>query len=127
MSTADDRDALRELDELSERVAKNSRRIDRNSGRIDDLEEQSRIDRELLLELQADRLLQTEQVGHLEEALASARRIGAAVGIVMAQHRMTEEQAFGVIRKASNDRNAKLRHVAEDIVESGSTDGLVDA
>lgn len=127
MSTADDRDALRELDELSERVAKNSRRIDRNSGRIDDLEEQSRIDRELLLELQADRLLRTEQVGHLEEALASARRIGAAVGIVMAQHRMTEEQAFGVIRKASNDRNAKLRHVAEDIVESGSTDGLVDA
>ncbi|TYP81893.1 ANTAR domain-containing protein [Blastococcus xanthinilyticus] len=61
----------------------------------------------------------TRQAAHLERALASNRRIGVAVGIVMERHKVTADDAFGVLVKLSMERNEKLRDVAERIVGTG--------
>jgi hypothetical protein len=55
----------------------------------------------------------------LDAALSSNRRIGAALGILMARHRLTHEQAFLSLRQASQNTNRKLRDLAEDILETG--------
>ena len=62
-----------------------------------------------------------ERSEHLERALASNRRIGMALGIVMRELRCTEEQAFHVLQRASMQRNVKLRDVAEEVILTGTT------
>ena len=42
-----------------------------------------------------------------------------AVGILMSQGKLTADAAFDRLRRASNDRNQKLRDVAEDVILSG--------
>jgi hypothetical protein len=70
---------------------------------------------------QQRRLRQAEsQAVNLQKALASSRRIGMAVGIVMAMRRLTEDQAFAVRRRASNHRNTKLSVVAEELILTGT-------
>ena len=59
------------------------------------------------------------QVQHLEAALASSRAIGMAMGILMARHRLTEDQAFDQLRGMSSRRNVKLRDVATEVVHTG--------
>lgn len=61
-----------------------------------------------------------EKVVHLERALDTNRMIGAACGILMAQHRLTEQQAFDVLRTFSQHNNRKLREVADDVVHIGA-------
>lgn len=51
----------------------------------------------------------------LREALSSRDVIGQAKGILMERHGIEEEQAFGILRRASNDLNIKLRDVAARI------------
>ena len=55
----------------------------------------------------------------LETALRSRDVIGQAKGIVMARGRMTENMAFDVLTKLSQDRNQKLTALAAEIAESG--------
>jgi hypothetical protein len=55
----------------------------------------------------------------LEVALASNRRIGMAIGILMSRHRLTEVQAFDLLRQYSNRRNVKLAVVAEEVLYTG--------
>lgn len=55
----------------------------------------------------------------LEKALESNRRIGAAIGILMVRRRLSQEEAFLLVRKASQQTNRKLRDVAGDVVEQG--------
>jgi len=62
------------------------------------------------------------QVSNLETALASNRRIGAAIGVLMASRRVTSEEAFALLRMASNKSNRKLRDVADRVVLTGSLD-----
>ena len=59
------------------------------------------------------------RAANLEEALASNRRIGMAIGILMAHHRLTEEQAFDVLRRQSNRSNVKLVRLAEGVIYIG--------
>jgi len=59
---------------------------------------------------------------NLELALSSNRQIGAAVGIVMATHKLTSDRAFALLREASNQSNRKLRDVADHVVLTGSLD-----
>jgi AmiR/NasT family two-component response regulator len=59
---------------------------------------------------------------HLEAALAHSRDIGAAIGILMALRRLTREQAFDELRRASMARNVKLHVLALEVVETGSID-----
>ncbi|MFC7596416.1 ANTAR domain-containing protein [Terrabacter sp. GCM10028922] len=58
----------------------------------------------------------------LEHALASNRKIGMAIGILMATHKVTDKQAFDLLRIASQNTNRKLRHVAADVIEVGTLD-----
>ncbi|MGY1664141.1 ANTAR domain-containing response regulator [Geodermatophilus sp. SYSU D00705] len=60
------------------------------------------------------------RVAHLQIALTSNRRIGMAIGILMARHRLTEDQAFDLLRKQSSRRNVKLVRLAEEVVYTGS-------
>ncbi|MFF9102511.1 GAF and ANTAR domain-containing protein [Streptomyces rubrogriseus] len=56
----------------------------------------------------------------MQEAVASRHRIGEAMGILMAGRHLTEQQAFDVIRRYSQETNTKLREVARLICERGS-------
>lgn len=58
----------------------------------------------------------TEMSANLQRALLSRTTIDQAIGVVMAQNRTTAAEAFEVLRQASQNRNAKLRDVAADIV-----------
>lgn len=55
----------------------------------------------------------------LETAIQSRDVIGQAKGIVMARGRMTANMAFEVLKRLSQQRQQKLREVAEEIVETG--------
>lgn len=59
------------------------------------------------------------RIGNLESALGSNRRIGFAIGILMATERITEDQAFARLREASNRRNLRLPDVADQVVQTG--------
>jgi GAF domain-containing protein len=60
-----------------------------------------------------------EQNDHLQNALASNRKIGAAVGILMAKHLLNEQQAFDALRIASQHRHRKLIDIAYEVVDTG--------
>ena len=60
-----------------------------------------------------------EQIRNLETALLTARRIGTAVGIVMANYKITDEAAFDLLVVASQNSHRKLRDIAQDVVETG--------
>jgi hypothetical protein len=63
--------------------------------------------------------LATDRAANLSRALASNREIGLAMGILMQQHRVTSEQAFDLLRLASQDTNRKLADVAADVADTG--------
>lgn len=62
-----------------------------------------------------------ERAGNLNEAMVSRELIGQAQGILMERERITADQAFDVLRRASQALNIKLRLVAENLVESGES------
>ncbi|MFL6162518.1 MAG: ANTAR domain-containing protein [Jatrophihabitantaceae bacterium] len=62
---------------------------------------------------------QRNRADNLDLALASGRRIGAAIGILMSSRRLTEQQAFEALRVASQHSNRKLRDLAEDVLLTG--------
>lgn len=108
-----------DIDALLGRAADDHRRIDH-------LEERADLDDELIAELRAEGILSREQSVHLEEALRSSRKIGAAMGIVMAYRRVGEDAAFEILRKASQDSNRKVRVLADEIVRTGDLADLPD-
>ncbi|MCW2948563.1 MAG: transcription antitermination regulator [Actinoallomurus sp.] len=65
----------------------------------------------------ADQAALTEQ---LRAALASRSVIDQAIGIIMGQQRCAAEQAFGILRSASQNRNIKLREVAAQMITTVS-------
>ena len=64
----------------------------------------------------------TTKAAHLQVALQNSRHIGAAVGILMSLHKITEDQAFGLLRLASQRSNRKLRDLALDVIDTGWLD-----
>ncbi|KRF48728.1 hypothetical protein ASH01_03370 [Terrabacter sp. Soil811] len=61
-----------------------------------------------------------ERVENLQKALLSNREIGVAMGVLMARHRVTRDQAFGLLRMASQNTNRKLHDVALEVADTGS-------
>lgn len=57
-----------------------------------------------------------QQLGH---ALETRHEIGEAMGILMERHGLSEEDAFAVLKKASQDHNIKLREIARKVCETG--------
>ncbi|UQX87340.1 GAF and ANTAR domain-containing protein [Jatrophihabitans telluris] len=60
---------------------------------------------------------------NLQTALDTNREIGAAVGILMAYRRTSRDEAFTMLRTASQNLHRKLRDVAADVVETGALPG----
>ena len=54
--------------------------------------------------------------------VATRQLIGRAEGILMERHRVTAEQAFAMLVRVSQQRNVKLREVAERLVHTGHLD-----
>jgi hypothetical protein len=75
------------------------------------------IERERLVETVTARQVEAE---HLRIALASNRQISTAIGILMANHKLTSEHAFDLLRRVSQYSHRKLRDVALDIVDTGT-------
>lgn len=59
------------------------------------------------------------KVAHLQQALLSSREIGTAMGVLMSSHGVTRDQAFDLLRMASQNSNRKLREVADEVAETG--------
>lgn len=60
-----------------------------------------------------------DKAGNLEAALESNRKIGMAIGILMSEYRLTEHQAFDLLRTASQRNHVKLRELADQVVMTG--------
>lgn len=60
-----------------------------------------------------------DRAANLQSALSSNRQIGTAIGILMQQHKITEERGFELLRRTSQSQNRKLRDVADDVVCTG--------
>ena len=56
----------------------------------------------------------------LREALESRDVIGQAKGILMERHRVSAEEAFDMLKRASQHLNVKLRSVAQDVADTGA-------
>lgn len=61
-----------------------------------------------------------DKAGNLERALHTSRQIGIAMGILMAMHKVTEDQAFGLLRVASQSTHRKLADLAVEVAETGA-------
>lgn len=53
----------------------------------------------------------------LRDGLASNREIGKAVGLMMAFHKISDEDAFAMLRTASQEMNLKVAEVARQVLE----------
>lgn len=62
----------------------------------------------------------TALTSQLRASLASRAVIDQALGVIMAQERCAQAQAFAILRAASQNRNVKLRDIAAQIVMSVS-------
>lgn len=62
---------------------------------------------------------EARRVENLHTALATREMIGQAQGILMERERITADEAFDVLRRASQHLNLKLREVAQNLVETG--------
>ena len=64
----------------------------------------------------------TEQARNLQIAMETRAVIEQAKGVLMAQRRVDADQAFEILRDASQRYNRKLREIAAGIVESTRPD-----
>jgi hypothetical protein len=64
--------------------------------------------------------LAQDKASNLFRALQSNREIGVAVGVLMARHHLTREQAFDILRLASQRTNRKVSDIAREVADTGS-------
>lgn len=63
--------------------------------------------------------VEIQRLDNLHGALASRQVIGRAEGILMQREFITADQAFDLLRRASQNLNIKLREVAQGVVDTG--------
>jgi hypothetical protein len=61
---------------------------------------------------------QAELAEQLEAAMVSRSTIDQALGVIMGQNRTTRQEAFEILRAASQSRNIKLRDIAAAVIEN---------
>lgn len=71
------------------------------------------------LDAAVDRRGADEHRADLQRAILTREVIGQAQGILMERERITAEQAFDILRRASQHLNEKLRDVAQALVDTG--------
>lgn len=69
----------------------------------------------------------SETRNDLTAAMQSRTVIDMAVGAIMAQNRCNRDTAFGILTRASNTRNIKLRQVATAVIASISGEQMITA
>lgn len=79
-------------------------------------------ERDLLVECQGELKVAEAELDNMRTALVTARRIGAAIGILMATRQLSDDDAFAELSRASQRQNRKLRLVAEDVLRTGTVD-----
>jgi hypothetical protein len=62
-------------------------------------------------------LAQGEDVATMRRGLLSNREIGKAVGMLMLLHGVSEDEAFDMLRRYSQDLNIKIADVASTVIE----------
>ena len=65
----------------------------------------------------------SDEVVHLRIAMRSRAGIEQAKGILMERYKITDDRAFAVLTRASQQSNIKLREVADQLVRTGSLPG----
>jgi GAF domain-containing protein len=60
------------------------------------------------------------EVKTLREAVQTRTRIGQAVGIVMERYKIPEQHAFAFLTRLSQNRNVKLRLIADELIQAAS-------
>jgi GAF domain-containing protein len=60
----------------------------------------------------------------LHVAISSRQDIGIALGILMERHKLSADEAFSILSRASQDTNTKLRKVARRVAETGEAPGV---
>lgn len=63
-----------------------------------------------------------KKIENLEFALQTNRQIGIAVGILMASHKLTSDDAFALMVVTSQRTHRKIRDIAARIAETGTLD-----
>ncbi len=63
------------------------------------------------------------QQAKMVRAVATRQLIGRAEGILMERHKVTGDQAFALLVRASQHSDLKLRDVADRLIHSGDLDG----
>jgi GAF domain-containing protein len=61
-----------------------------------------------------------EHESHLRAGMSTREVIGQAKGILMERHKLTADQAFGVLARASMELNRKLIDVAREVSDTGA-------
>jgi AmiR/NasT family two-component response regulator len=61
----------------------------------------------------------SQEISQLTQALDTRDLIGQAKGILMERFKITAQQAFQILTRASSESNIKLRAVAEHLTSSG--------
>ena len=56
--------------------------------------------------------------------MRSSRKIAAAIGIVMADLKVSEGAAFEILSRVSQDSNRKLSDIAHEVVDHGTARSL---
>lgn len=64
-----------------------------------------------------------EHEQNLRIGMSSRDIIGQAKGILMERHRLTADQAFGVLARVSQELNRKLADVAQEVTDTGAVPG----
>ncbi|HEY2204734.1 MAG TPA: ANTAR domain-containing protein [Pseudonocardia sp.] len=61
-----------------------------------------------------------DRARNLQRALETSREIGVASGVLMNQYKLTREQAFNLLRIASQHTNRKLHDIATEVGDTGA-------
>ncbi|WP_292988683.1 GAF and ANTAR domain-containing protein [Mycobacterium sp.] len=72
-------------------------------------------------------LLEAQRADQLQRAIASRDLIGQAKGVLMERHRITADQAFALLRGASQRLNVKVADIAESVATTGDLPPLEGA
>jgi GAF domain-containing protein len=95
-----------------------SHRPGRFDGRVLELAEDFVSQTSMALRLAVRFAHHSEAAANLKATLESRTAIDVAVGIIMAQNRCSQAEAFELLKAASSARNVKLHGVAASIVDS---------
>jgi AmiR/NasT family two-component response regulator len=70
---------------------------------------------------------QGEDAASLRRGLASSRAIGKAIGMLMVLNDLSDDDAFSLLRRISQETNVKLADVAAGIVRKHSLRAVKDS